>query len=43
MLKFYGGRCSVSDRGVFEVVVSITATEGGKRGFDCPAPVVVEI
>jgi len=25
------------------VAESITATEGGKRGFDYPAPIVVEI
>jgi hypothetical protein len=43
ILKFYGGRCSVSYRGVFAVVHSITATEGRKRGFDCPAPIVVEM
>ena len=43
MLKFYGGRCSVSYWGVFEVVESITATEGRKRGLDCPAPIVVEM
>jgi hypothetical protein len=40
MPKFYGGKCSVSYGGVFEVAESITATEGGKRGFDCPAPIV---
>jgi len=43
MPKFYGGRCSVSYGGSFEVVESITAAEGRKREFDCPVPVVVEI
>jgi hypothetical protein len=43
MPKFYGGKFSVSYGGVFGVAESITATEGGKRGFDCPAPIVVEI
>jgi hypothetical protein len=43
MPKLYGGRGSVSYTGVFEVDDSITATEGGKRGFDCPAPIVVNI
>jgi len=43
MPKFYGGRCSVIYGGAFEVVESITAAEGGKKGFDCPVPIVVEI